>query len=118
VEMVDRQGRFPLPNVGLMERGEAKRLGGLKDAKTIEERARGKGKSPQRNSAAISSSSASDSRIGVAVAEGEGIEKEKPKVISPELRLLLSRKVIELDRLEEGTENGAASGTRASGLKN
>jgi TBC1 domain family member 15 len=117
VEMVDRQGRFPLPNVGLMEKGEAKRLGGLKDVKTLEERARGKGKSPQRNSAAGSSSSASDSRTGVAVAEGEGVEEEQPKVISPELRLLLSRKVIELDRLEEGIENGAASGTRASGLK-
>ena len=117
VEMVDRQGRFPLPNAGLLERGEAKRLGGLKDAKTVEERAKGKGKSPQRSSAAVSSSSISDSRIGVAVAEGEGMEKEKPKIISPELRLLLSRKVIELDRLEEGIENGVASGTRASGLK-
>jgi hypothetical protein len=115
--MVDRQGRFPLPNVGLMERGEAKRLGGLKDTKTVEERARENGKSPQKNSAAVRSSSASDGRTEVAVAEGEGVEKEKPKVISPELRLLLSRKVIELDRLEESIENGAASGTRASGLK-
>jgi TBC1 domain family member 15 len=116
VEMVDRQGRFPPPNVGLMEKGEAKRLGGLKDAKTLEERARER-KSPQRNSAVVSSSSASDSRTEAAVAEGEGVEKDKPKVISPELRLLLSRKVIELDRLEEGIENDAARGTRTSGLK-
>ena len=113
VEMVDRQGRFPLPNVGLMERGEAKRLGGLKDVKTIEERAKGKGKSPQRDAAA----DRRDSQTEAPGTEDLGAEKGKAKVISPELRLLLSRKVIELDGLAEGAETGEVNRTRASGLK-
>ena len=116
VEMVDRQGRFPLPNIGLTERGEAKRLGGLKNTKTVEERAKGKRKSPQRE-AVVGRTSATDSQTGATVAEANAAEKEKVKVISPELRLLLSRKVIELDQLEDGAENGEASRTRTSGLK-
>jgi TBC1 domain family member 15 len=116
VEMVDRQGRFPLPNVGLLERGEAKRLGGLKDVKTIEERARGKGKSPQRV-LGPGRTFASDIQTGVAVVDGEGVEKEKAKVISQELRLLLSREMIELGALEKGVESGESSKTRSSGLK-
>jgi hypothetical protein len=113
VEMVDRQGRFPLPNVRLGERGEAKRLGGLKDVKTIEERSKGKGKGPLRDSV-VEGTSASDSQTGAPVVDVSGAEKEKAKVISPELRLLLSRKVIELDELEDVAEDGV---TRASGLK-
>ena len=116
VEMVDRQGRFPMPNAGLRDRGEARKLGVLKDVKTVEERTKGKGRSPQRDSV-VGKPSASGSQTGAAVVEDIGVEKEKAKVISPELRLLLSRKVIELDALEEAAENGEASKTRASGLR-
>lgn len=112
VEAVDRKDRFPAPsNEVLRQRrpdspSSGKGLGGQERPQPGR-----KGKTPSQDTG-VGSSSANDSRVGAAVGQGIGAAKEK--VISPDLRLLLSRKVIELDRLEEGAEE---SGTRASGLK-
>jgi hypothetical protein len=106
VEMVDRQGRFPLPNVGMRERGDAKRLGGLKDVKTVEERAERSG------------TSSSDGQTTAPATDHIRAETEKVNVISPELRLLLSRRVIGLGELDTGVDSGESHKKKASDLRN
>jgi TBC1 domain family member 15 len=98
VEAVDRKSHFPAPGAS----GTRQR--------------RIEGKTPTREEAAAISSAAdtaatSSSQIGSAVAKGIGAEKEQ--VISPELRALLSRKVIVLDD-EEGKDDAGPSGSGGS----
>ncbi len=97
VEAVDRKSHFPAPST---------------------RQRRVEGKSPSREAVASmnagSSTSAdtgppSTSQIGAAVAKGIGAEKEQ--IISPELRALLSRKVVVPD--DEG-DGGAAEGSGGS----
>jgi hypothetical protein len=116
VEAVDRQGRFPLPNARMKERGDARRLGGLRDVKTVEERAERSGKSPHRGFA--SGTSSSDGQTTAPATGHISAETEKVNVISPELRLLLSRRVIGLGELDTGVDSGESHKKKASGLRN
>ena len=101
VEAVDKKDNFPIPNAGTRQRKPEE-----------------KAKSPGRYGASAGASTSADptgvrkpTEIGGAVAQGIGAEKSQ--VISPQLRLLLSRKVIMLEKVEEGA---STSGTRPSGL--
>ena len=92
VETVDRKDRFPAPNTELRKRRQSSWEAGAP-------------KSPDRaQQRAMSTANASD--VSAAIAKGIGAEKEK--VISPELRLLLSRKVITLDEVKDEGETSSA----------
>jgi hypothetical protein len=112
VEAIDRKERFPMPSGG----GELRqRKQGAEDAAAGE----------PSTSAVVTGSAATGPSVlrtqnqrptsrgqpqNQAQAKGKEAEQVKEKVITPELRLLLSRKVITLD-------GGDAPATRASGLK-
>ena len=110
VEAVDRKDTgLGLPNEG--ELRERKRLGELKGGQPYGGRVKGKSPASEATQAA---SSSSDTTTGAAVAQGIGAQKEQ--VISPELRALLDRKVIELDPLPQDTSTDSER-TRQSGLR-
>ena len=117
VEAVDKKSNFPVPGPGLRQRGEsaAAAAGASSSSSSI---SNSKPKTPgadfvSGNDAVVPSLGASSS-VGDAVAKGAG-GVEKVKIISPELRLLMSRKVITLERIEEGRKQGDE--VRASGLR-
>ena len=110
VQTVDAKTHFPVPHEDVRQR-----------------RATSTGKSAARNGPATSTSTS-------AIATGSGArrwsqmgqarahetEAETEQVITPDLRLLLSRKVIELDKMPAGEGPagvGGGSGRRVSGLK-
>ncbi len=116
VDAVDKKSHFPAPS------GPRQRRVPASDGKSP---STGRDREP---SAAVGASTAADagarppSQIGAAVAKGVGAQKEQ--VISPELRALLSRKVVVLDDEEEeegekaetsrmSMEGDAASGSRS-----
>jgi TBC1 domain family member 15 len=100
VEAVDRKGHFPAP-------------GGARQRKVQGKSTNAGGDPPKPAAASFSSSAdaAGTGQIGAAVAKGIGAEKEQ--VISPELRVLLSRRVLvlEQDEEEEDRREEAASGS-------
>ena len=91
VEAIDKKHNFPTPSI--------------RQRKPADSTANDKsGKSPQTGATAVTGNS-----IGDAVAKGVGAEKEK--VISPELRALLSREIIKLDK-KQVEEHGGGVGAR------
>lgn len=137
VEAIDRKNTFPAPSTeedGLRHR----KPGGAADdtesrdktpaQKKVNSNANnrqaimsGPGLSPSRpqqrqqpSTTAGASSPSSSSSKGKQPQSAPEEQENKEKVITPQLRLLLSRKIITLDPTEEDT---AASRTRASGLK-
>lgn len=78
VEAVDKKQNFPTPSV--------------RQRKPVE--------APKTPEATSSGSQGSRRSVGAAVAQGIDAEKAQIKVISPELRSLLSRKVDKLDKTE------------------
>ncbi|KAH0846557.1 hypothetical protein AYO21_11417 [Fonsecaea monophora] len=123
VETIDRKDTFPLPNAGQREADLRQRKPG---------QATGAGEQ-QRDSAATASGSgtgtapspstrpptqgrnppSSPARRGPA--KGKEVEEAKERVITPELRLLLSRKIVTLEG-EDATRDTERA-TRPSGLK-
>ena len=108
VEAVDRKQNFPTPG------GEVRlRKPGQQQAAT-----EGKGKSPQRQAGA--SSSGQDAKTSAdrpgskdgKKPQGQGQEVKKEQIITPDLRLLLSRKLVTLEGEQVDSDR-----TRASGLK-
>lgn len=83
VEAVDKKQNFPTPSI--------------RQRKSVTE-------GPASPPAASSSTDAGKQSVGQAVAAGVGVEKEK--VISPELRNLLSRKVDKLDKAQVKKHGG------------
>ncbi|KAL2007367.1 hypothetical protein VTN00DRAFT_8805 [Thermoascus crustaceus] len=86
VQAIDKKDNFPTPSVRHRKPGS--------DASAAD--SVHKGKSPQRVGGPGARTSGSS--IGQAVAQGIDAEKEKERVISPELRQLLSREVITVDK--------------------
>lgn len=91
VEAIDKKHNFPTPSI---------RQRKPPDSTTNDK----SGKSPQNGATAVTGSS-----VGDAVAKGIGAEKEK--VISPELRALLSREIIKLDK-KQVEEHGGGVGAK------
>ena len=89
VEAVDRKQHFPAPSVRQR-----------KPAETDPE--------PGKRNAATTGADAGPS-AGKAVARGVGVDKEKEKVVSPELRGLLSREVVGLEK-RRGVERAGGGG--------
>lgn len=94
VQAIDKKGNFPLApsNQELRQRQQPD-----------------KGKNPAQGSQTKGSASGSDAKAGHQRTESQA---DKEKVISPDLRLLLSRKIVTLD-----DEDDTGQRTRASGLK-
>lgn len=98
VETIDKKKNFPAPKL-------TQRKPPADQLKAVQ--------ASQKSNAAAVTASGSDANtgkqtVGQAVANGIGAEKEK--VISPELRTLLSRKVEKLDKTEV-REHGGGVGT-------
>jgi len=118
VQAVDKKDIFPAPKNEVLRQRKLDSPSGGKRLGELDIPPPGAKKSSPNSKASsttLGNSSANDSRVGAAVPQGIGAETEK--VISPELRLLLSREIIELDKLKEGADGGEASRTRASGLR-
>ncbi|KIW57240.1 hypothetical protein PV05_05817 [Exophiala xenobiotica] len=121
VEAVDRRNAFPAPNA-CESQGEVRQRKQGEDDKgkqNIQHGAKATG-----TSAGSSRSPASQAQVQRPVSQGRQPQKggketdkdsEREKVITPELRLLLSKKIITLEG-EDGSGTDA-SRTRASGLK-
>jgi TBC1 domain family member 15 len=114
VEAVDKKSHFPAPSGGPKQR----RVVGP-DCRSP---SRGEAVAPipvtTAGAASISSTSSAGmgrppSQIGAAVAKGSGAEKEQ--VISPEMRALLSRKVVVLDE-EEAASTSTSTSTNTQGV--
>ncbi|KIW17270.1 hypothetical protein PV08_04461 [Exophiala spinifera] len=115
VEAVDRRNTFPAPGQ-TPGQSESRKQGG--DGKSTQEASEtgtratstaGSSRSPGRQGSRPVSQGRPTSK------SGKPPEKEKEKVITPELRLLLSKRIITLEG-EDGSE-ADGSRTRASGLK-
>jgi len=119
VEAIDRKEHFPEPGAEVRRR----RLGGLKDTQTVEERR------ARAASASASASATASSSVTGGGTPGEGTHvggdaddgDDAATVISPELRALLSREIIVLDDDDVGdtADSMAAIGhavARPSGL--
>jgi TBC1 domain family member 15 len=102
VEAVDRKSHFPAPGGARQRKVQGKSIN-----------AGGARPKPAAASSSTSADAAGTGQIGAAVAKGVGVEKEQ--VISPELRVLLSRRVLVLEQQqqeeEEERREGAASGS-------
>ncbi|KAL1970265.1 hypothetical protein VTN77DRAFT_5425 [Rasamsonia byssochlamydoides] len=102
VQAIDKKNNFPAPP------GARQRFSSSPD-----DSGTAKGKSPQR--AALSTGAS----IGQHVARGVGLgaEKEKEKVISPELRQLLSREVLTLNSNSNSKDGGSGSGSGSGSVQ-
>ncbi|EON61605.1 hypothetical protein W97_00820 [Coniosporium apollinis CBS 100218] len=91
VQTIDKKHNFPSPSVR---------------QRKPEQQPSSPSPGPSQNGAAASSSSTDKDKQSVGDAVAQGIGAEKEKVISPELRNLLSRKVEKLDKAEVRAHGG------------
>jgi len=129
VEAVDRKDSFPAPSgTGVVrQRRDDKDVRRESQSRVDEARAPGvantaanaaarSSQTAARSSQSAARSSQSDARSSEQLQMEGRDELEKEKVISPQLRLLLSRKMIELGKVDN-PEVAESSRVRASGLK-
>ncbi|EXJ72121.1 uncharacterized protein A1O5_04625 [Cladophialophora psammophila CBS 110553] len=116
VGAIDRKDAFPPPNAGSGDVQLRQRIPGASasagEQNPLSTTATGSASNSSKRPGQVQTSPTSPARQGAQQAKGKDVEKAR--VITPELRLLLSRKIITLDG-EDGSRDGER--TRASGLK-